>query len=125
MGMSNDCGQHTYGLPGALSLDPNVHTQGMNMLRVKERRADQREEMCDTILFRLVAPGKSRQFLSGLLRDISSGGILFETESKPAEGDLIDIFFKRQVSYADTCARAEIVRVSNLGARFEVGARFV
>jgi len=123
--MSTDSKPRTYGLPGAISLDPSVYTQGMNMLRVKERRAYDRESMSDTMLFRMAAPGTSRQFLSGRLKDVSSGGILFETETKLAEGDVIDVFFKRQLAYADTCARAEIVRTSNLGACFEVGAKFV
>lgn len=123
--MSTDHTTRTFGLPGAITLDPDVFTQGIDMLKVKDRRADQREIMSDTILFRLVGPGKSRNFLSGLLQDVSEGGISFECETKLSEGDLVDIFFKRQIAYADTCARAEIVRISNLGACFEVGAKFI
>ena len=123
--MSTDHATRTFGLPGAVTLDPDVFTQGIDMLKVKDRRANEREIMSDTILFRLIGPGKPRKFLSGLIQDVSEGGISFETEANLSEGDLIDIFFKRQIAHADTCARAEIMRTNNLGACFEVGARFV
>jgi hypothetical protein len=123
--MSTDYTTRSFGMPGAVTVDPNVFTQGIDMLRVKDRRAARREMMSETILFRTVGPGKSRKFLSGQIQDVSEGGISFETETSLAEGDLIDIFFKRQIAYADTCARAEIVRANNMGACFEVGARFV
>ena len=106
-------------------MDPSVFTQGIDMLKVKDRRANERESMSETILFRLIAPGKPRKFLSGHLQDISTSGISFETEDSLSEGDMIDVFFKREVAQADTCARAEIVRIDNLGARFDVGAKFV
>jgi len=114
-----------YELPGAVRLDPCVYTQGMNMVRVQERRIAQREKMSETILFRMAAPGKPRRFLSGELADISAGGVLFYSEASVAEGDVIDIFFKRESAYADTCMRAEVLRVNNLGAHFEIGAKFV
>ena len=123
--MSINSGMHSYGLPGAVRVDPSVYTQGLNMLKLKDRRTAQRERMSETILFRRATPGTSRRFLSGLLRDISSGGISFETDVKLQAGEVIDVFFKRQLSYADTCARAEIVRTTSLGARLEVGAKFV
>ena len=123
--MSINYVMQTYGLPGAVRLDPSVHTQGLNMLNVKERRAFQREKMSETILFRRVTPGTSRKFMSGHLNDISSGGISFDTDCRLAEGDMIDIFFKRQMSYTDTCARAQVVRTTDLGARQEIGVKFV
>ena len=116
---------HRFGLPGAVRVEPSVYTQGLNMLNVKERRAFARERISETILFRKAGPGTSRRFLSGWLRDISAGGISFETDARLQEGDVIDVFFRRQMSYTDTCARAEVVRTSSLGARLEVGAKFV
>jgi len=115
----------TYELPGAIQLDPCVYTQGMNMTRVKERRLAPREKMSETVLFRMAAPGTPRQFFSAELADISSGGVLFYTESMLSEGDIIDIFFKRRSAYADTCTRAEVLRVNNLGAHYEIGAKFI
>ena len=112
-------------LPGAVRLDPSVYTQGLNMLKVKERRVFEREKMSERILFRRAMPGTSRGYLSGHLNDISSGGISFETDARLKEGEIIDIFFKKQIAYTDTCARAEVVRISSLGARMEVGAKFV
>ena len=123
--MSINPGIQGCGLPGAVRLDPCVYTQGLNMLSVKERRAFQRERISETILFRRAVVGTSRRFLSGHLNDISSGGVSFETDSKLQPGEVIDIFFKRQLSYTDTCARAEVVRTSSLGARIEVGAKFL
>jgi hypothetical protein len=123
--MSTDYWSRSHGLPGAVNLDPTVYTQGINMLRTKDRRASARENMSETVLFRLAAPGMPRQFLTAQLKDISSGGVLFLTETRLAEGDLIDIFFKTQSAYADTCARAEVLRANNLGARYEIGAKFV
>ena len=122
--MSDKYGPRPYKLPGAISLDPSVYTQGINML-VRDRRANRRETISDIVLFRMVESGTSKEFLSGRIKDISSGGVLCDTETTLNEGDLIDIFFKRQTAHADTCARAAIVRVNNLGARFEVGAKFV
>jgi len=111
-------------LPGDIALDPCVFTQGLNMLNVKDRRIHDRQRMNETILFRLATPGTSREFLSGRLKNISPGGILFETDVNLAVGDTVYICFKTENAFADTCARAEIVRVTNLGARLEVGAKF-
>ncbi|HUW32565.1 MAG TPA: PilZ domain-containing protein [Planctomycetota bacterium] len=123
--MSINPGLPSYGLPGAVRVDPSVYTQGLSMLKLQERRAARREQMSETILFRRTTPGTSRRFLSGYLRDISSGGVSFETEARLQAGEVIDVFFKRQLAYTDTCARAEVVRTASLGARLEVGAKFV
>ena len=123
--MSINPGLPCCGLPGAVRVDPSVYTQGLNMLKLQERRAARRETMSETILFRRTTPGTSRRFLSGHLHDISSGGISFETEARLQPGEVIDVFFKRQMAFTDTCARAEVVRTSSLGARLEVGAKFV
>jgi len=95
------------------------------MLTTKERRVFEREKMSDTILFRPISDETPRHFRSGKIKDISPGGIMFETEVKLAKGDVIDVFFKRKVSQTDTVARAEVVRTINMGARQEVGAKFV
>ena len=91
-----------------------------------ERRRFSRQSLNEMILFRRVTGTATlAPFRAGFLRDISQGGVLFETDELLAEGDMIDVFFKERNSCADTHMRARIVRALEVGVAYEVGATFV
>ena len=93
---------------------------------IQERRNFSRQTMSEMILFRRVMPNAGlAPFSSGLLRDISNGGVLFNTDELLAEGDILDIFFKERNACADTRMRAEIVRACEIGPGYEIGAKFL
>jgi len=92
-----------------------------------ERRRFSRQSLNEMILFRRVFSGTATlaPFRAGFLRDISQGGILFETDELLAEGDVIHVFFKERNSCADTHMRARVVRALEVGVAYEVGATFM
>lgn len=93
---------------------------------VLERRRYSRQTMSDMILFRRVSSNTTlAPFGAGFLRDISQGGIMFNTDEMLAEGDVVDVFFKEHNACADTRMRAEVVRTSEIGAGYEIGAKFL
>lgn len=96
------------------------------MVETSERRRFTRQAVNDMILFRRITGTTSlAPFRAGFLRDISQGGILFETDEVLAEGDIIDVFFKERNSCADTHMRGEVMRACEVGAGFEVGVKFL
>jgi len=96
------------------------------MIKTMERRRCTRQAISDMILFRRITGTKSlAPFRAGFLRDISQGGILFETDELLAEGDVIDVFFKEVNSCADTHMRGEVVRACENGVGYEVGVKFL
>jgi hypothetical protein len=96
------------------------------MITTLERRSFARETMSDMILFRRITGAQGLSpFRAGFLRDISRGGILFETDELLAEGDIVDLFFKERNAHADTHMRAEVVRTCEVGAGYEIGAKFL
>ena len=91
--------------------------------QTKERRSFKREDLNSMILFR--RDGGSGSYRSGYLRNISDGGILFETAEPLLEGEKVALFFKEKNSYADTRVNAEVVRSEQLSDGFSIGARFL
>ena len=91
--------------------------------QVQERRQFNRENLSLMVLFRRDAgPGTYR---SGYLRNISQGGILFETAEPLTEGDIFVVFFKEKNAYTDTRMKAQAIRVDQTGNGYIIGARFI
>ena len=73
-----------------------------------ERRQWQRRLLDATILFKPVE-GPGGPFRSATMRDISDGGVAFETDDPPTEGVVIDMFFKEHDNAADQRVRGRVV----------------
>lgn len=87
-----------------------------------ERRKWQRNTLSTTILFR---PTTGGAFRSGKMRDISEGGVSFDTDTPPENGDTIDMFFKAHSDTADRRIRGRVVWVKTLPERTSVGVSYV
>ena len=89
-----------------------------------ERRQWRRRLFSTTILFKPVE-GHSGPFRSGQLRDISDGGVSFDTDDPPADGSLVDMFFKEHATAADQRVRGRVVwtRPGEVGL-YAVGVSF-
>ena len=72
-----------------------------------ERRQWQRRSLSTTILFR-PAEGHVGPFRSGRMRDISDGGVSFDTDDPPTDGILVDMFFKEHDTSADRRVRGRV-----------------
>ena len=79
------------------------------MGNVDDRRQWARRALDTTILFRPVDAGGP--FRSGMMRDISDGGVSFDTDDPPGKGDVVDMFFKEHESAADRRVRGEVAWV--------------
>lgn len=97
----------------------------MNPNEVKERRRFCRRSLNTTILFR-PAEGPAGPFLMGSMRDVSDGGVSFDTDDAPSDGILVDLFFKEHASAADQRVRGRVawVRPGDISA-YTVGVSFV
>jgi len=95
------------------------------MLTKTNRRQWERRSLSTTVLFRKV-DGPNGPFHSGTMRDVSDGGVSFDTDTPPADGDLLDLFFKAQSSAADQRVRGRVawVRQAPTGGS-SVGVGFV
>jgi len=95
------------------------------MARQNERRRFERRSLSTTILFRAVDDAGG-PFQSGQMRDISDGGVSFDTDDAPTEGAQVDLFFKMHANSADQRVRGEVVwtRPGEVGV-YCVGVRFV
>lgn len=89
----------------------------------KERRQFGRRALSTTILFKAVTAA-NQQFRSGQMRDLSDGGVSFDTDSPPAEGDMVDLFFKTHANAADTRVRGRVAWTRPLGDVTAVGVSF-
>lgn len=94
------------------------------MSQVKERRRFERRSLSTTILFRPV-DGPAGPFRSGQMRDISDGGVSFDTDDAPEEGAVVDMFFKRLANSADQRVRGRVawVRPGDVSA-YTIGVSF-
>jgi len=94
------------------------------MAEKRNRRRFGRQEVDTTILFR---PAESQgEYLSGQMRNISDGGVAFDTADPPAEGDVIDLFFKRHANAADQRVRGQVVWARAVGVgSFAIGVSFL
>jgi hypothetical protein len=89
-----------------------------------ERRRWQRRSLSTTVLFRLV-DGPGGPFRSAKMRDISDGGVAFDTDDPPSEGALIDMFFKEQSDAADRRVRGRVAWMKpSEGGLYNVGVSF-
>jgi hypothetical protein len=97
----------------------------MNESQVKERRRFRRRSLSTTILFRAVE-GPAGPFLTGQMCDVSDGGVSFDTDDAPADGALVDLFFKEHANAADQRVRGRVawIRPGNISA-YSVGVSFV
>ncbi len=97
----------------------------MNPNAVKERRRFCRRTLNTTILFR-PAEGPTGPFLMGSMRDLSDGGVSFDTDDGLAEGALVDVFFKEHANAADQRVRGRVawVRPGDISA-YTVGVTFM
>ncbi len=93
------------------------------MAQQVERRQWERRTLSSTILFRPVGPG-GHAFRSGQMRDISDGGVSFDTEDPPAEGQEIDMFFKAHANAADRRVRGRVAWVRPTPAKTAVGVTY-
>jgi len=73
-----------------------------------ERRQWVRRTLSATILFKAAENPGGAVFRSGQMRDISDGGVSFDTEDPPAEGSLVDMFFKEHAEAADRRVRGRV-----------------
>lgn len=89
----------------------------------QERRQFKRFALSTTILFKTVSPS-SQQFRSGQIRDLSDGGVSFDTDAPPAQGEMIDMFFKKHADAADTRVRGRVVWARSLGDKTAIGVSF-
>ena len=80
------------------------------MSQVKERRRFHRRSLSTTILFRPVE-GPAGPFCSAQMRDISDGGVSFDTDDAPSEGIVVDMFFKQHANAADERVRGRVAWV--------------
>ena len=80
------------------------------MSNAQERRQWERRSLDTTILFKPVE-GLGGPFRSGQMRDLSDGGVAFDTDDPPAEGALVDMFFKEHATAADQRVRGRVVWV--------------
>jgi len=89
-----------------------------------ERRRWQRRSLDAIILFKPVE-GPGGPFRSGKMRDISDGGVAFDTDDPPTEGALIDMFFKEHDNAADQRVRGRVawLRPADPGT-YSVGVSF-
>ncbi|MFH1732064.1 MAG: PilZ domain-containing protein [Planctomycetota bacterium] len=94
------------------------------MSQVKERRRFERRSLSTTILFRPV-DGPAGPFWSGQMRDISDGGVSFDTDDAPEEGAVVDMFFKQLANTADQRVRGRVawVRPGDISA-YTIGVSF-
>lgn len=90
-----------------------------------ERRQWSRRLLSTTILFKPVEAPGGNPFRSGQMRDVSDGGISFDTDAPPPDGALIDMFFKEHATAADRRVRGRVVwlRPGNDGLQI-VGVSF-
>ena len=88
-----------------------------------ERRKFQRRSLSTTILFKPVSPA-SQPFRTGRMRDLSDGGVSFDTDAPPADGELINMFFKKHDNAADTRVRGRVVWTRSVGNAVAVGVSF-
>jgi Tfp pilus assembly protein PilZ len=96
----------------------------MMQTSVKERRQWRRRTLATTVLFRTVHAGGP--FRSGQMRDISQGGVAFDTDDPPFEGDVVDMFFKENALAADQRVRGRVVWVRSAESGMAgVGVSFV
>ena len=79
------------------------------MLAVDERRKWRRRTLSTTILFRVADSPSGRPFRSGDIRDLSDGGVAFDTDDPPGEGALVEMFFKEHTDTADQLVRGRVV----------------
>jgi len=96
------------------------------MAAPEDRRQWQRRTLSTTVLFRSVEGNGGRTFRSGEMRDVSDGGVAFDTDDPPGDGELIDMFFKEHATAADQRVRGRVVwtRSGELGL-FSVGVSFI
>jgi len=92
------------------------------MLRTKERRRWQRRSLDATILYRIAEDRGA--FRVGRLRDISDGGVSFDTDDPPPEGVLLDMFFKEHANDSDRHIKGRVVWLRNGPALSSVGISF-
>jgi Tfp pilus assembly protein PilZ len=85
---------------------PLVQFLGGSMGSIDERRRGDRRVLDTTILFRPVEAGGP--FRSAMMRDISDGGVSFDTDDPPAKGDVVDMFFKEHEAAADRRIRGQV-----------------
>ena len=92
----------------------------------QDRRQWQRRALSTTILFRLAESSGGNPFRSGEMRDISDGGVAFDTDDPPVEGTLVDLFFKEHANAADQRVRGRVAwtRPGDTGF-YNVGVSFV
>ena len=91
-----------------------------------ERRQFRRRSLSTTILFRPVEGPGGKAFRSAHMRDISDGGVAFDTEDPPAEGTVIDMFFKEHANAADQRVRGSVAWTRPAsGGLYSVGVSFV
>ncbi len=97
----------------------------MNPNHVKERRRFCRRSLNTTILFR-PAEGGAGPFHSGSMRDISDGGVSFDTDDGLTEGAPVDLFFKEHANAADRRVRGRVawIRPGDISA-YTIGVTFV
>jgi Tfp pilus assembly protein PilZ len=95
------------------------------MANMSERRQWERRSLDITILFRPVKSGGP--FRSGSMRDISDGGVSFDTNEPPTRGESVDMFFKEHEASADRRVRGQVAWVqagqpgfTTVGVAFEV-----
>ncbi len=95
------------------------------MADIKERRQWERRSLDAIILFRAAEGPGGKKFRSGKMRDISEGGVSFDTDDPPAEGAVIDMFFKEHDNAADQRVRGRVVwKLTRDGGRCTVGVSF-
>ncbi|MFO7899581.1 MAG: PilZ domain-containing protein [Planctomycetota bacterium] len=93
------------------------------MIGTKERRQWKRRSLDATVLYRLAGEGGA--FQTGQMRDLSEGGVSFDTDEPPAEGTLVDMFFKEHANDADRRVRGRVIwrrvgpGLSAVGVSFE------
>jgi hypothetical protein len=97
----------------------------MNPSKVKERRRFCRHSLNTTILFR-PAEGVLGPFRTGAMRDISDGGVSFDTDDGLTDGALVDLFFKEHANAADRRVRGRVawIRPGDISA-YTIGVTFV
>jgi hypothetical protein len=95
------------------------------MVQIDERRRWQRRALSTTILFKTIEGAVRQPFRSGMMRDISDGGVSFDTEAPPTQGALIDMFFKEHENAADKRVRGRVVWTRSTETGMLVGVSYV
>ena len=90
-----------------------------------ERRQQKRFPISEVVLFRRLNAAPSNRYSTGEARDISQGGLAFQTDELLFEGEQIELSFRQRQMFADTRVRAEVVRVAENGSGYGIGARFL